>query len=139
MLCTADPDREPPALVANTLLSLMAYEYDVNNKVAYYLSDDGGSELTFHAAYQASVFAKDWLPFCRKYNVEPRAPQQYFSLENSVRGGSQGFQQHFHLIKVRVLINLQKGPGFSVYIMKIVFHIDRLWAAEAPQNRGSTP
>ncbi|XXG68774.1 hypothetical protein AAC387_Pa06g1783 [Persea americana] len=101
MLCTADPDREPPALVGNTLLSLMAYEYDVNNKVAYYLSDDGGSELTFHAAYQAAIFAKDWLPFCRKYNVEPRAPQQYFSLENTVRGGSQGFQQHFHLIKTK--------------------------------------
>lgn len=104
MVCTADPDREPPMLVANTLLSLMAYDYDVN-KVAYYLSDDGGSELTFHAAYQASVFAKDWLPFCRKYNVEPRAPQQYFSLENSVGGGSQGFQEQFHLIKVRILIN----------------------------------
>ncbi|XXG65827.1 hypothetical protein AAC387_Pa05g3438 [Persea americana] len=97
MVCTADPDREPPALVANTLLSLMAYDYDVS-KLAFYLSDDGGSELTFHAAYQASIFASDWLPFCRKYNVEPRAPQAFFfSSENSVvdRGCRGTFQQDY--------------------------------------------
>ncbi|RWR81912.1 Cellulose synthase [Cinnamomum micranthum f. kanehirae] len=101
MVCTADPDREPPALVANTLLSLMAYDYDVS-KLAFYLSDDGGSELTFHAAYQASIFASHWLPFCRKYNVEPRAPQAFFfSSENSVvdRGSSGIFQQDYNLVK----------------------------------------
>ncbi|XP_058070313.1 cellulose synthase-like protein E6 [Magnolia sinica] len=98
MVCTADPVREPPSLVANTLLSLMAYDYDVD-KLAYYLSDDGGSELTFHAAYQASIFSKHWLPFCRKYNVEPRAPQQYFSLENSIAGGSRNFQMDYSSVK----------------------------------------
>ncbi|KAJ8642046.1 hypothetical protein MRB53_018740 [Persea americana] len=101
MVCTADPDREPPALVANTLLSLMAYDYDVS-KLAFYLSDDGGSELTFHAAYQASIFASDWLPFCRKYNVEPRAPQAFFfSSENSVvdRGCRGTFQQDYSSVK----------------------------------------
>ncbi|XXG65831.1 hypothetical protein AAC387_Pa05g3440 [Persea americana] len=107
MVCTADPDREPPALVANTLLSLMAYDYDVS-KLAFYLSDDGGSELTFHAAYQASIFARHWLPFCRKYNVEPRAPQAFFfSSENSVAdAGSRTFRQDYNLVKV-----LLRGNG----------------------------
>eukprot|EP00268_Persea_americana_P032643 TRINITY_DN3212_c0_g1_i3.p1 TRINITY_DN3212_c0_g1~~TRINITY_DN3212_c0_g1_i3.p1 ORF type:complete len:728 (-),score=69.71 TRINITY_DN3212_c0_g1_i3:596-2779(-) len=100
MVCTADPDREPPALVANTLLSLMAYDYDVS-KLAYYLSDDGGSELTFHAVYLASIFARHWLPFCRKYNVEPRAPQAFFfSSENSVADSGRGtFRQDYSLVK----------------------------------------
>ncbi|OVA04852.1 Cellulose synthase [Macleaya cordata] len=101
LVCTADPDREPPSLVANTLLSLMAYNYDAN-KLAYYLSDDGGSELTFHAVYQASIFAKIWLPFCKKYNVEPRAPQVYFSSENSASGGvGQSFRQEYDTVKVK--------------------------------------
>ncbi|PIA25318.1 hypothetical protein AQUCO_11800010v1 [Aquilegia coerulea] len=102
LVCTADPDREPPALVANTLLSLMAYDYDVN-KLAYYLSDDGGSELTFHAVYQASVFSKYWLPFCRKFNVEPRAPQVYFSSEEDVvnERGRQSFRQEYDAVKAK--------------------------------------
>ncbi|RWR81913.1 cellulose synthase-like protein E6 isoform X1 [Cinnamomum micranthum f. kanehirae] len=99
MVCTADPDREPPALVANTLLSLMAYDYDVS-KLAYYLSDDGGSELTFHAMYLASIFARHWLPFCRKYNVEPRAPQAFFSTDNPVADSGGGtFRQDYSLVK----------------------------------------
>nr|DAD43714.1 TPA_asm: hypothetical protein HUJ06_001944 [Nelumbo nucifera] len=71
----------------------MAYDYDVN-KLALYVSDDGGSELTFHAIYQASLFAKDWLPFCRKYKVEQPAPQGYFSAKNvATSGGSQSFRR----------------------------------------------
>ncbi|XP_010274111.1 PREDICTED: cellulose synthase-like protein E6 isoform X1 [Nelumbo nucifera] len=100
-VCTADPDREPPMLVADTLLSLMAYDYDAN-KLAFYLSDDGGSELTFHAIYQASLFAKHWLPFCRKYKVEPPAPQAYFSAENmDVGGGCQSFRRDYDLVKAK--------------------------------------
>ncbi|KAJ8639789.1 hypothetical protein MRB53_016483 [Persea americana] len=75
MICIVDPDREPLALVADTFLSLMAYEYDVNKVSNYCVSNEGGSELTFHATYQASIFVKDWLSSCRKYNVKPRAPQ----------------------------------------------------------------
>ncbi|XP_019055334.1 PREDICTED: cellulose synthase-like protein E1 isoform X4 [Nelumbo nucifera] len=108
-VCTADPDREPPMLVADTLLSLMAYDYDAN-KLAFYLSDDGGSELTFHAIYQASLFAKHWLPFCRKYKVEPPAPQAYFSAENmDVGGGCQSFRRDYDLVKV-----LLQGNGKDV-------------------------
>ncbi|KAK9155236.1 hypothetical protein Sjap_002716 [Stephania japonica] len=102
LVCTADADREPPALVANTLLSLMAYDYDVN-KLAYYISDDGGSDLTFHAVYQASKFARHWLPFCRKYKVEIPAPQVYFSPENAVAAGSgsRSFKQEYDVVKAK--------------------------------------
>ncbi|XP_068655962.1 cellulose synthase-like protein E6 [Aristolochia californica] len=99
-LCTADPDREPPALVANTLLSLMAYDYDVK-KLAFYLSDDGGSELTFHATFCASMFARVWLPFCRKYRVEPPAPTQFFAGDDREvgRGKSVSFWRDYDEVK----------------------------------------
>ncbi|GAB4845931.1 glycosyltransferase 2 [Ancistrocladus abbreviatus] len=77
-VCTADPILEPPIMVINTVLSVMAYDYQPG-KLAVYLSDDGGSQLTFYAMLEASQFAKYWLPYCRKYNVEPRSPDAYFS------------------------------------------------------------
>ncbi|GAB4826148.1 glycosyltransferase 2 [Ancistrocladus abbreviatus] len=76
-VCTADPVIEPPVLVINTVLSAMAYDYPPE-KLSVYLSDDGGSELTYYAMIEASHFAKHWLPFCRKYNVETRSPMVYF-------------------------------------------------------------
>ncbi|KAK4484750.1 hypothetical protein RD792_007344 [Penstemon davidsonii] len=77
-VCTADPTLEPPILVINTVLSLMAYNYPPE-KLSLYLSDDGGSELTFYALFEASNFSKYWIPFCKKYNVEPRSPEIYFA------------------------------------------------------------
>ncbi|KAA8537262.1 hypothetical protein F0562_027051 [Nyssa sinensis] len=77
-VCTADPTIEPPIMVINTVLSVMAYEYPTE-KLSIYLSDDGGSEITFYALLEASRFSKYWLPFCKKYRVEPRSPAAYFS------------------------------------------------------------
>ncbi|KAG5561056.1 hypothetical protein RHGRI_004164 [Rhododendron griersonianum] len=77
-VCTADPTIEPPIMVVNTVLSVMAYDYPPE-KLAVYLSDDAGSELTFYALLEASRFAKHWLPFCKKFKVEPRSPAAYFS------------------------------------------------------------
>ncbi|XP_038974139.1 cellulose synthase-like protein E6 [Phoenix dactylifera] len=77
-VCTADPIAEPPILVISTVLSTMAYNYSPE-KLSVYLSDDAGSILTFYALWEASHFAKHWLPFCKKYNVEPRSPAAYFS------------------------------------------------------------
>ncbi|KQJ90650.1 cellulose synthase-like protein E6 [Brachypodium distachyon] len=77
-VCTADPHSEPPSLVISTVLSLMAYNYPTE-KISVYLSDDGGSILTFYALWEASLFAKHWLPFCKRYNIEPRSPAAYFS------------------------------------------------------------
>jgi hypothetical protein len=77
-VCTADPRSEPPSLVVATVLSVMAYNYPPA-KLNVYLSDDGGSILTFYALWEASAFAKHWLPFCRRYGVEPRSPAAYFA------------------------------------------------------------
>ncbi|KAL5575818.1 hypothetical protein UlMin_017517 [Ulmus minor] len=76
-VCTADPTLEPPEMVINTVLSVMAYNYPPE-KLSVYLSDDGGSDLTFYALLEASRFAKQWLPFCNKFQVEPRSPDAYF-------------------------------------------------------------
>ncbi|KAF3773699.1 Cellulose synthase-like protein E6, partial [Nymphaea thermarum] len=98
-VCTADPVREPPTIVVNTLLSMMAYEYPVE-KLAFYLSDDGGSELTFYAAVLAAEFARDWLPFCRKFQVEPRSPRVYFSMDMPLElGDNDGFRREYSQVK----------------------------------------
>ncbi|CAN6932027.1 unnamed protein product [Brassica oleracea] len=48
-VCTADPVIEPPSMVVNTVLSVLALDYPPE-KLAVYLSDDGGShQLTFYA------------------------------------------------------------------------------------------
>ncbi|KAF9604302.1 hypothetical protein IFM89_005628 [Coptis chinensis] len=86
---TADPEKEPPLVTANTILSILAVEYPVE-KLACYLSDDGGSLLTFEALAETASFARVWVPFCRKHGIEPRNPEAYFGqkrdfLKNKVR------------------------------------------------------
>ncbi|GLT65504.1 hypothetical protein SLA2020_379340 [Shorea laevis] len=78
-VCTADPMIEPPTMVINTVLSMMAYDYPPE-KLSVYLSDDGGSELIFYAMLEAAHFSKEWLPFCWKFKVEPRSPEAYFRM-----------------------------------------------------------
>ncbi|KAF5479078.1 hypothetical protein F2P56_005582 [Juglans regia] len=78
MVCTADPKMEPPTMVINTVLSAMSYNYPPE-KLSVYISDDGGSELTFYALLEASTFSKHWIPFCKKFRVEPRSPAAYFA------------------------------------------------------------
>ncbi|GAB4851907.1 Cellulose synthase-like protein D1 [Ancistrocladus abbreviatus] len=75
---TADPEKEPPLVTANTILSIMAVDYPVE-KLACYISDDGASVLTFEAMAEAINFAEVWVPFCRKHNIEPRNPDSYFN------------------------------------------------------------
>ncbi|TKY57408.1 Cellulose synthase protein E1 [Spatholobus suberectus] len=75
---TADPIIEPPMMVINTILSVMTYDYPVE-KLSVYLSDDAGSNITFYALLEASTFAKHWVPFCKKFKVEPRSPDAYFN------------------------------------------------------------
>ncbi|EOA36706.1 hypothetical protein CARUB_v10012240mg [Capsella rubella] len=77
-VCTADPVIEPPLLVVNTVLSVTALDYPPE-KLAVYLSDDGGSELTFYALTEAAEFAKTWVPFCKRFKVEPTSPAAYLS------------------------------------------------------------
>ncbi|CAN6438857.1 unnamed protein product [Victoria cruziana] len=75
---TVDPMKEPPLITANTVLSILAVDYPVE-KVACYVSDDGAAMLTFEALSETSEFARKWVPFCKKFNVEPRAPEWYFA------------------------------------------------------------
>lgn len=74
---TVDPTKEPPLITANTVLSILAVDYPVD-KVSCYVSDDGAAMLTFEALSETSEFAKKWVPFCKKFNIEPRAPEWYF-------------------------------------------------------------
>ncbi|CAB4304641.1 unnamed protein product [Prunus armeniaca] len=75
---TADSELEPPIITINTVLSLLAVDYPTD-KLACYVSDDGCSPLTFYSLVEASKFAKLWVPFCKKYNVQVRAPFRYFN------------------------------------------------------------
>ncbi|KAK7404889.1 hypothetical protein VNO78_05930 [Psophocarpus tetragonolobus] len=75
---TADTVLEPPIITVNTVLSLLALDYPAH-KLACYVSDDACSPLTFYALQQAFQFAKFWVPFCRKYELQLRAPLRYFS------------------------------------------------------------
>ena len=110
-VCTADPTLEPPTLVVNTVLSAMAYNYPTD-KLSVYLSDDGGSELTFYALLEASRFSKHWIPFCKKFKVEPRSPQGYFVQHNDSQDITYAHEWlaikvtpcHFNLHLLQVLI-----------------------------------
>ncbi|KAG1364391.1 cellulose synthase A catalytic subunit 9 [UDP-forming] [Cocos nucifera] len=75
---TVDPLKEPPLVTANTVLSILAVDYPVD-KVSCYVSDDGASMLTFESLSETAEFARKWVPFCKKFNIEPRAPEMYFS------------------------------------------------------------
>ncbi|KAJ4962721.1 hypothetical protein NE237_022660 [Protea cynaroides] len=77
---TADPEKEPPLVTANTILSILAVDYPVE-KIACYISDDGGALLTFEAMAEACSFGNLWVPFCRKHDIEPRNPDSYFAVK----------------------------------------------------------
>jgi cellulose synthase A len=75
---TMDPTKEPPLVTANVILSILGVDYPVE-KISCYLSDDGASMLTFDAIVEISEFARKWVPFCKKFDIEPRAPEMYFT------------------------------------------------------------
>ncbi|KAI4380528.1 hypothetical protein MLD38_006706 [Melastoma candidum] len=75
-----DPMKEPPLLTANTILSILAVDYPVD-KISCYLSDDRASMLTFESLSEIAEFARKWVPFCKKFSIEPRTPELYFSLK----------------------------------------------------------
>ena len=102
---TADSVLEPPIITVNTVLSLLALDYPPH-KLACYVSDDGCSPLTFYALQEASKFAKFWVPFCKKYDVQIRAPFRYFSdkLEVSTFNNSPQFKQEWLQMKVTSII-----------------------------------
>ncbi|KAF8412538.1 hypothetical protein HHK36_000526 [Tetracentron sinense] len=80
-ISTADPEKEPPLVTSNTILSILAVDYPIE-KLSCYISDDGGSILTFEAMAEAVNFAEVWVPFCRKHKIHPRNPDSYFSIKS---------------------------------------------------------
>ncbi|RWV99493.1 hypothetical protein GW17_00037595 [Ensete ventricosum] len=103
--------KEPPLITANTVLSILAVDYPVE-KVSCYVSDDGAAMLTFEALSETSEFAKKWVPFCKKFNVEPRAPEWYFQqkmdyLRDKVHPS---FVKERRAMKVRVSAVLTNAP-----------------------------
>ncbi|XP_010538576.1 PREDICTED: cellulose synthase A catalytic subunit 8 [UDP-forming] isoform X2 [Tarenaya hassleriana] len=75
---TVDPLKEPPLITSNTVLSILALDYPVD-KVSCYVSDDGAAMLSFESLVETADFARKWVPFCKKFAIEPRAPEFYFS------------------------------------------------------------
>lgn len=126
-VCTADPKIEPPVLVINTVLSVMAYDYPPE-KLAVYLSDDAGSDLTFYALLEASNFGKHWLPYCKKFGVEPRSPQAYFSSESAQLEAHQA--QELASVKVRLFATVTflscLANDFDMYYYLFVFFLSFL-------------
>eukprot|EP00253_Pinus_taeda_P001053 PITA_01053 len=92
-ICTADPIKEPPLTVINTVLSALALDYPVG-KLSCYVSDDGGSPITFYALLEASRFAKIWIPFCDNYAIEDRCPEVYFSNADAIENKNMQFMRH---------------------------------------------
>ncbi|XVF81035.1 hypothetical protein PTKIN_Ptkin15bG0124200 [Pterospermum kingtungense] len=118
---TVDPLKEPPIITANTVLSILAVDYPVD-KVCCYVSDDGASMLLFDALSETAEFARRWVPFCKKHNVEPRAPEFYFSekidyLKDKVHPSfvkeRRAMKREYEEFKVRInalVANAQKKP-----------------------------
>ncbi|KAG7547490.1 Nucleotide-diphospho-sugar transferase [Arabidopsis suecica] len=94
---TADPVREPPIIIVNTVLSMLSVNYPAN-KLACYVSDDGCSALTYFSLKEASKFAMIWVPFCKKYNVRVRAPFRYF-LNPLVSTDDSAFRKDWEMTK----------------------------------------
>ncbi|KAF6140964.1 hypothetical protein GIB67_030175 [Kingdonia uniflora] len=93
----ADPTMEPLLLVINTALSVMAYDYPPK-KLSVYISDDGRSDLSFNALLEASRFASHWLPLCRIFNMEPKAPKVYFAEKSEPRNDRQWLAMKVYVI-----------------------------------------
>ena len=121
---TVDPLKEPPLITANTVLSILALDYPVD-KVSCYVSDDGAAMLSFESLVETADFARKWVPFCKKYSIEPRAPEFYFSLKiDHLRDKVQP-----SFVKERRAMKVSKTKGFIHNIIKnltLGFFVERL-------------
>ncbi|KAF5474555.1 hypothetical protein F2P56_006445 [Juglans regia] len=118
---TVDPMKEPPLITANTVLSILAVDYPVD-KVSCYVSDDGAAMLSFESLVETADFARKWVPFCKKYAIEPRAPEFYFAqkidyLRDKVQPSfvkeRRAMKRDYEEFKVRInalVANAQKMP-----------------------------
>eukprot|EP00257_Ricinus_communis_P016312 XP_015574452.1 cellulose synthase-like protein G3 [Ricinus communis] len=115
-ICTADPYKEPPISAVNTALSVMAYDYP-REKISVYVSDDGGSALTFFALMEAAKFATYWLPFCEKNNIVERSPEAYFeSKQTCFSSEIEKLKIMYESMKIKIEHVLDRGRVDDEYI-----------------------
>ncbi|XP_019259227.1 PREDICTED: probable cellulose synthase A catalytic subunit 6 [UDP-forming] isoform X2 [Nicotiana attenuata] len=95
---TADPKTEPPLGVMNTILSVLALNYPIE-KLSVYLSDDGGSNLTFYAINETWKFAEFWVPFCRKFEIKRTCPEAYFQGVDEINSSKEFLQERENIQK----------------------------------------
>ncbi|XP_074354970.1 cellulose synthase-like protein G2 isoform X2 [Apium graveolens] len=143
-VCTADPIKEPTLDVMNTVISAMSLDYPAE-KLAVYLSDDGGAAVTLQGMREAAAFARWWVPFCKKHDVKTRAPGAYFSGLSDGDEGEHGgeFRDEVKEIKSKYEIFKKRVEGAGD-----VAHVDDINSisgnGRAPvvqvinDNRGST-
>ncbi|KAL2469764.1 Cellulose synthase-like protein G2 [Abeliophyllum distichum] len=117
-ICTTNPIKEPSVDVMNTVISAMAMEYPAD-KLHVYLSDDGGSSVTFQAVKEAWKFSKWWIPFCRKYEVKARCPAAYFLADESEEGNGNGKFSSIEFIAEKKKIE-EKYEEFKRGISKVI-------------------
>ncbi|XVF81633.1 hypothetical protein PTKIN_Ptkin15bG0170800 [Pterospermum kingtungense] len=102
LVTTVDPVLEPLIATVNPILSLLAIDYPVD-KLACYVSDNACFPLTFYSLVEASKFAKLWVPFCKKYNLQVQAPFRYFMGDSEpLNSPSSEFQKDWLKIKARI-------------------------------------
>ncbi|KAI0493544.1 hypothetical protein KFK09_023662 [Dendrobium nobile] len=122
-ICTADPYKEPPVGVASTALSALAFDYP-SDRLSVYVSDDGGSDLTLFAFFEAAKFARCWLPFCRENGVMERSPEAYFQ-----SSGCDGEAE-----EMKVLLESKKDKDITGYPLPSLVYISREKHPASPHN-----
>ncbi|WCJ40586.1 cellulose synthase like G3 [Euphorbia peplus] len=114
-ICTADPYKEPPMDVVNTSLSVLSYDYPAE-KLSVYISDDGGSELTLFAFFEAAKFAAHWLPFCTSFNIQQRNPKAFFQSNYNSSTEIEKLKLMYESMKGRIENAVEKGRVGEEYI-----------------------
>ncbi|XP_048231074.1 cellulose synthase-like protein G3 isoform X1 [Ricinus communis] len=114
-ICTADPYKEPPISVVNTALSVMAYDYPTE-KISVYVSDDGGSALTFFALMEAAKFASCWLPFCKENNITERSAEAYFESRQPCSLETEKIKMKYESMKSKIEQVLERGKVEDHYV-----------------------
>jgi hypothetical protein len=98
---TADPIDELVLYTMNCVLSIVAVDYPVD-RLACYLSDDSGALVLYEAFVEVGKFTPLWVLFCRKYCIEPRAPESYFEMVAPPQAGreSQEFLNAYRRVQM---------------------------------------
>ncbi|KAL4566671.1 hypothetical protein LXL04_030791 [Taraxacum kok-saghyz] len=133
-ICTADPYKEPPMVAVNTALSILAYDYPTD-KLSVYLSDDGGSKLTLFAFTEASEFAKQWLPYCKKNGIMERCPEAHFRSHYTRFPETQEIKSMYEKMKVKVEEAVVSG---NVYPNEKWAHVFNHWDADFTRSNHPT-